>query len=31
LPEITVEKEQADVLVVVFVVERMSDSEVRQC
>ncbi|WP_456467933.1 hypothetical protein [Archaeoglobus sp.] len=34
LPEIAVEKEPADVLVVVFVVERVSDrenSEVRQC
>jgi len=31
LPEIAVEKEPADVLVLVFVVERMNDSEVRQC
>ena len=34
LPEIAVEKEPADVLVVVFVVERVSDrenSEVREC
>lgn len=34
LPEIAVEKEPADVLVVVFVIERLSNnenSEVRQC
>ena len=34
LPEIVLEKEPADVLVVVFVVERVSDrenSEVREC
>ena len=31
LPEIAVEKEPADVLVVVFVVEKMNDGEVRRC